>query len=134
MFSNDQNIEYIAQFVEEAKQWFDLKTKYTRLTLVDKVVRIITSLILVIVISVILVLSLLFFSLALSNFLGQLLGNLTYGFLCVGAAYQILLIIAYNLRHALIERPLVYFLMSILAEDIDNEENAETKSENDKLA
>ncbi|MBQ9237135.1 MAG: phage holin family protein [Prevotella sp.] len=134
MFSNDQNIEYIAQFVEEAKQWFDLKTKYTRLTLVDKVVRIITSLILVIVISVILVLSLLFFSLALSNFLGQLLGNLTYGFLCVGAAYLILLIIAYNLRHALIERPLVYFLMSILAEDIDNEENAETKSENDKLA
>jgi len=134
VFSNDQNIEYIAQFVEEAKQWFDLKTKYTRLTLVDKVVRIITSLILVIVISVILVLSLLFFSLALSNFLGQLLGNLTYGFLCVGAAYLILLIIAYNLRHALIERPLVYFLMSILAEDIDNEENAETKSENDKLA
>ncbi|MBR1839147.1 MAG: phage holin family protein [Prevotella sp.] len=134
MFSNDQNIEYIAQFVEEAKQWFDLKTKYTRLTLVDKVVRIITSLILVIVISVILVLSLLFFSLALSNFIGQLLGNLTYGFLCVGAAYLILLIIAYNLRHALIERPLVYFLMSILAEDIDNEENAETKSENDKLA
>lgn len=134
MFSNDQNIEYIAQFVEEAKSWFNLKTKYTRLTMVDKVVRIITALILFIVISVIVILSLLFFSLALSNYLGQTLGNITYGFLCVGMVYLLLLILAYSLRHILIEKPLVYFLMSILAEDIDNEEPLETKTEDDKLA
>lgn len=134
MFSNDQNIEYIAQFVEEAKQWFDLKTKYTRLTVVDKVVRIVTSFILIVVISLILILSLLFLSLALSNVLGQLLGNITYGFLCVGTAYVVLLFIVYTLRHILIEKPLVYFLMSILAEGIDDEETIETKSENDKLA
>ena len=81
MFSNDQNIELIARFVEESKQWFDLKVKYTRLNTVDKVVRIITSLLLFIVLSVIFVLFLTFVSFALADFLGELLSSKPLGFL-----------------------------------------------------
>lgn len=126
MFSNDQNIEYIAQFVEEVKRWFDLRTKYTRLTVVDKIVRIITSLILIMAISVILVLFLFFVSYAAANFLGKVFESIPLGFLCVGCVYLLLLIIVYNARHALIERPLVRFLMSILAEDLVEDETPET--------
>lgn len=126
MFSNDQNIEYIAQFVEEVKRWFDLRTKYTRLTVVDKIVRVITSLILIMAISVILVLFLFFVSYAAANFLGKVFESIPLGFLCVGCVYLLLLIIVYNARHALIERPLVRFLMSILAEDLVEDETPET--------
>lgn len=128
MFSNDQNIEYIAQFVEEVKRWFDLRTKYTRLTVVDKIVRIITSLILIMAISVILVLFLFFVSYAAANFLGKVFESIPLGFLCVGCVYLLLLIIVYNARHALIERPLVRFLMSILAEDLVEDETPETNT------
>lgn len=128
MFSNDQNIEYIAQFVEEVKRWFDLRTKYTRLTVVDKIVRIITSLILIMAISVILVLFLFFVSYAAANFLGKVFESVPLGFLLVGCVYLLLLIIVYNARHALIERPLVRFLMSILAEDLAEDETPETNT------
>lgn len=128
MFSNDQNIEYIAQFVEEVKRWFDLRTKYTRLTVVDKIVRVITSLILIMAISVILVLFLFFVSYAAANFLGKVFESIPLGFLCVGCVYLLMLIIVYNARHALIERPLVRFLMSILAEDLVEDETPETNT------
>jgi hypothetical protein len=128
VFSNDQNIEYIAQFVEEVKRWFDLRTKYTRLTVVDKIVRIITSLILIMAISVILVLFLFFVSYAAANFLGKVFESVPLGFLLVGCVYLLLLIIVYNARHALIERPLVRFLMSILAEDLAEDETPETNT------
>lgn len=128
MFSNDQNIEYIAQFVEEVKRWFDLRTKYTRLTVVDKIVRIITSLILIMAISVILVLFLFFISYAAANFLGKVFESVPLGFLFVGCVYLLMLIVVYNARHALIERPLVRFLMNILAEDLVEDETPETNT------
>lgn len=128
MFSNDQNIEYIAQFVEEVKRWFDLRTKYTRLTVVDKIVRIITSLILIMAISVILVLFLFFISYAAANFLGKVFESVPLGFLFVGCVYLLMLIIVYSARHVLIERPLVRFLMNILAEDLVEDETPETNT------
>jgi hypothetical protein len=128
VFSNDQNIEYIAQFVEEVKRWFDLRTKYTRLTVVDKIVRIITSLILIMAISVILVLFLFFISYAAANFLGKVFESVPMGFLFVGCVYLLMLIIVYNARHVLIERPLVRFLMNILAEDLVEDETPETNT------
>ena len=38
MFSNDKNIERIADFVEEAKDWLSIRTEYTKLEIIDKVV------------------------------------------------------------------------------------------------
>ncbi|MBR4650394.1 MAG: phage holin family protein [Prevotella sp.] len=122
MFSNDQNIEYIAQFAEEAKQWFDLRVKYTKLSSVDKIVRIITALILVVVLSAIFTLALIFFSIALAVLLGKAMGSTILGFTCIGVVYILLFIAVYSARHALIEKPLVHFLMSIFAEDMNKEE------------
>jgi hypothetical protein len=79
-------------------------------------------------ISVILVLFLFFVSYAAANFLGKVFESVPLGFLLVGCVYLLLLIIAYNARHALIERPLVRFLMSILAEDLAEDETPETNT------
>lgn len=117
MFSNDQNIEQIAKFVEEAKQWFDLKVKYTRLSTVDKFVRIIKALILAIVLTIIFVLFLIFVSFSLADYLGQLFDSKPLGSLCVGGVYFVLLVLVIMARRVLIERPLVRFLMSIIAEE-----------------
>ena len=115
MFSNDQNIELIAKFVEEAKQWFDLKVRYARLNTVDKFVRIMTALILAIVLMIIFVLLLTFVSFALAFFIGDLLDSQILGFLCMGGVYLVLLFIVILARHTLIERPLVRFLINIIA-------------------
>ena len=43
MFSNDNNIETIAQLVEQAKKYVALKGEYLRLTAVEKTVRLLTA-------------------------------------------------------------------------------------------
>jgi hypothetical protein len=129
VFSNDQNIEYIAQFVEEAKHWFELKTKYSRLSAVDKIVRILTALLLFVVISIILVIFMLFLSFALAKVMADVFDSEVIGYLCVSAVYLLLLIVVYLSRHALIERPLVHFLMSVLAEDVYSEELLDNNKE-----
>jgi hypothetical protein len=79
-------------------------------------------------ISVILVLFLFFISYAAANFLGKVFESVPLGFLFVGCVYLLMLIIVYNARHALIERPLVRFLMNILAEDLVEDETPETNT------
>ena len=49
MFSSDKNIERIADFVEEAKNWFTIRKEYTKIEIIDKVVQIGTALTLAIV-------------------------------------------------------------------------------------
>lgn len=122
MFSNDQNIERIADFIEEAKVWFQLRAKSARLTVVEKIVRILTALILFLVLSAVVILFATFVSIAGAIALGHLLDSMLLGFLLVGAVYFALFFVVIIMRHLLIERPLVSFLISILAEDIDTED------------
>ena len=51
MFSNDNNIESIAQLVEELKKYGNLKLEIFRLDATEKIVRIITAIILILVLS-----------------------------------------------------------------------------------
>ena len=75
-----------------------------------------------------LVLFLFFISYAAANFLGKVFESVPLGFLFVGCVYLLMLIIVYNARHVLIERPLVRFLMNILAEDLVEDETPETNT------
>ena len=114
MFSNDNNIESIAQLVEELKKYGNLKLEIFRLDATEKIVRIITA--------IILMLSLLFcaivtyLSFAGAYALAAIFDSIVTGFLCVSGFYLLLFLIVYNKRKAWIERPLVHFLASILLE------------------
>lgn len=120
MISSDKNIEYIGDFVEEAKHWLSLKTEYAKLNTIDKVVRIFTALTLVFVILFLIMLILIYFSFAAAYALEGILHSLPLGFVCVSAFYLLVLFVVVGKRHAWIEKPMVKFLVSILYDENNN--------------
>lgn len=114
MFSNDNNIETIAQLVEALKHYIGFQSEYLKLDVIEKIVRLLTVITVFTVFSVTLLISLVYFSFAAAYVLQTLMGSLILAFLVVGAFYLVLLIFFILLRHRLIERPLVRFLGSLL--------------------
>ena len=115
MFSNDNNIETIAQLVEQLKKYISLKSEYFRLSAVEKTVRIFTVLTMTFILMVLFLMVLITFSLALAFFLGKFIGYVG-GFLVIGGVYLVIFLAFIAFRKEWIERPLVRFLASILME------------------
>ena len=114
MFSNDKNVETIAQLIEVLKHYIGLQTEYVKLDVIEKVVRLLTVITVVTVFCIILLISLIYLSFAAVYALQTLVGSLIWAFLIVGGGYLLLLFIFILLRHKLIERPLVRFLGNLL--------------------
>ena len=64
MFSTDKNIETIAQLIEVVRHYIGLQTKYMKLDVIDKIVRLLTALIMVAVLSLLLFIGLIYLSFA----------------------------------------------------------------------
>lgn len=118
MLSSDKNIETIAQLVEEIKRYVSIKSELIKLDSIDKIVRIVTALVLAFVILLIIGMIIIYLSFAVAYTLGDLMASLPLGFLSVSAAYLVFLLIIIAKRHSWIERPLVKFLASILLEEV----------------
>lgn len=117
VLSNDKNIERIADFVAEAKEWLLLKKEYTKLDVIDKVVRIVSTLTIAFVIALLVLLALIYFSFAAAYYLAELWQSMPLAFLAVCLTYIIILGIVLMKRHAWIERPMVRFLITIFKDD-----------------
>ena len=115
MFSNDNNIETIAQLVEEAKKYVSLKSEYYRLGTVEKAVRLLTVMMMTIILTTVFLLALIYFSFALAYGLGTFIGNVL-AFSIVGLIYLVFFIMCIICRKRWIERPLVKFFASLLME------------------
>ncbi len=113
MFSNDKNIESIAQLVEVLKHYIGLQTEYLKLDVVDKVVRLLTALTMSVVLLGLLVLAIIYLSFATAYALAPLVGT-AGGFCIVAGVHLILLALFIVFRHQWIEKPLVRFLASLL--------------------
>lgn len=116
MLSNDENIERIADLVEEAKHWLSLKKEYAKIDFIDKVVRIFTALTIAFVIALLTLLALIYLSFAAAYYLAEIMHSLPLAFLAVCLVYLIVLSVVLIKRHTLIERPLVRFLISVFKE------------------
>ena len=114
MFSNDKNVETIAHLIEVLKHYIGLQSEYVKLDVIEKVVRLLTVITIVVVFCTILLISLIYFSFAAAFALQALVGSLMWAFLIVAGGYLLLLFVFILLRHRLIERPLVRFLGSLL--------------------
>lgn len=114
MFSNDKNVETIAQLVEVLKHYIGLQSEYVKLDVIEKVVRLLTVITVATVFCTTLFISLIYLSFAAVYALQPLVGSLIWAFLIVGGGYLLLLIFFILLRHRLIERPLVRFLGNLL--------------------
>lgn len=113
MFSNDQNIETIAQLVENVKHYITLQSEYVRLDIVEKVVRILTALIITGMLCLFLTLMLIYLSFAAAYALQPLVGNVA-AFAIVAGVYFVILMLFIIFRKQWIEKLLVKFLASLL--------------------
>lgn len=116
MFSNDKNIETIGQLVEVTKHYIGLQTRYAKLDVMVKIVRLLTVATMALLLSVLLMLALIYLSYAAAFALGTVWGN-ALAFCAVAAFYLFLLFMFICFRKRWIEKPLVRFLASILLND-----------------
>lgn len=113
MFSNDRNIETIAQLVDVLKHYIGLQTEYLKLDVIDKVVRLFTALAILTILLVVLFFVIIFLSLAAAFAMAPSVGQ-SAAFCIVAAAFVVLLLVFFINRKKWIERPLVRFLANIL--------------------
>ena len=97
MFSNDKNIETIAQLVEVLKHYIGLKADYLKVDLAEKIVKLLTVATMVVVLSFLLILVLIYLSFALAFGLATFIGTAT-AFLAVAGVYFILFWCAFYRR------------------------------------
>lgn len=116
MFSTDKNIETIAQLIEVVRHYIGLQTKYMKLDVIDKIVRLLTALVMVAVLSLLLFIGLIYLSFAAAYALEPLMG-IAAAFTCIAGAYFAVLLLFVIFRKKWIERPLVRFLASMLMQE-----------------
>lgn len=114
MFSNDNNVETIAQLVEVLKHYIGLQAEYVKLDVIEKVVRLLTVFAVVIVLALLVIIALIYFSFAAAYELAPVVNSIAGAFAIIGGVYVLLLIFFIVFRHRLIERPLVRFLANLL--------------------
>jgi hypothetical protein len=113
MLSSDKNVETLAQLIELLKHYFGLHAEYATLTVIDKVVRLLTAVALAIIFCLLIVAVLIFFWIAAGLWLGQFCGT-ACAFLIVSGLHLLLLALFFIFRESWIERPLVRFLANLL--------------------
>jgi len=120
MISSDQNVENIGQLINELKDYYLLQKEYVQLDVIDKVVRIvsvlllgISVLLLGIIVFVLTLLVLFYLSFATVHWIEPAVGT-GWAFAIVSGFFLLVLVIVVLLRKPLIERPLVKFLSETL--------------------
>ncbi len=113
MLSSDKNVETIAQLIELLRHYLSQNTEYVKLTVIDKVVRLLTMLALAVLFIIITIAILLFFWLGVTFYLSHWMG-LPWAFFIVAAIHLVVLLLFFIFRKAWIERPLVQFLANLL--------------------
>ena len=113
MFSSDKNVETIGQLVEVLKHYIGLRSEYMKLDAADKVVRLLTALIIGSLLLALLALALIYLSFAAAFAMADYVG-LAPAFCIVAGAYLLILVLFILFRQQWIEKPLVKFLASLL--------------------
>lgn len=116
MFSNDKNIETIGQLVEAIKHYIGLQTKYAKLDVIEKIVRLLTALAMVVALSTLMMLTLIYASFAAAYAMGPMIGE-SSAFCVVAGIYLLAFTLCILFRKQWIEKPLVKLLAGILMQE-----------------
>ena len=74
MFSNDQNIETIGQLIETLRHYIGLQSEFVKLDVVEKIVRLLTAVLMMGILSLLLILVIIFLSLSAVHALSAIMG------------------------------------------------------------
>ena len=115
MFSNDRNIDIIGRLVEVFKHYIGLQNEYLRLDVIEKIVRLITGLLIFSVLFLFIVIILIYLSFAAAYALAPHVGY--PGAFCIVAAFYIFIfVLLFLFRKEWIEKPLIKFITGLLME------------------
>ena len=113
MFSNDKNIETVGQLIEVLRHYIGLQNEYLRLNIVDKVVRLITALLIAGVVLLLIMIILIYLSFAAAYALAPIMGHAA-AFCLVAGFYILLFLLFLAFRKNWVEKPLVRFLAGMM--------------------
>lgn len=114
MFSSEKNIDTIGKLIDVVLHYIKLQNEYVRLGAVEKIVRVITSLAMLLIVALLVIIALIYLSFGAAYALEDILGGLPQAFCVVGAFYVVVLLVISIFRRQLIERPLVKMISKIL--------------------
>ena len=113
MLSSDKNVESVKELVESVRQYALLQKEYVKLDLIEKVVRLVTVLSLIVVLIILGVAALFYLTFAVVFWMAPATGTAT-AFFIVAALFLLLLMMVFMFRKPWIERPIVRFLAQLL--------------------
>jgi ABC-type multidrug transport system fused ATPase/permease subunit len=106
------------------KNYIQTEIEIIKLNFAEKVSKILSNFLAIIILIWVLLLSILFASISLAFFIGERLGKMSIGFLVVSLIYLLIAMVSWYLRERLIRIPI---LNGILRQLFDNENKAEEK-------
>lgn len=124
------NIELL---YEKAKNYTETSIELFRLNAIDKTADVVSSLFARLILIMVVAMFTLFINIALSLFIGSLLGATYLGFLIVSGIYLILSIIIYNYNEELIKIPLTNLVISKLLKTKIRASNDSNENENNEI-
>ncbi len=115
MYSSDSKVETIAQLVEEVKKYLAMKGEYAKLDVAEKLVKVVTAIIMICLLTTLGLIILGFLSLTVASALEPVIGK-TAAFAIIAGFYLVLFVLCILFRKKWIEAPLVRFFASLFFE------------------
>ncbi len=116
MISSEKNIEAIERLVKVVKESFQLNREYLKLEFIDWAIRVVMAMLMLVILSILIVSMLAYLSLAAIFLMAPELGYVQAS-LVVVAAYLLIVIVLLLFRKTLIGKPLIRFLIKVLAHE-----------------
>lgn len=123
----------IESLYEKAKDYAEIKAKIFRLKAIDKTADVASSLLTRLIIVLSAAMFLLFVNVALSLYLGKLLGENYLGFLIISAIYLILTLVFSASKNKMFKIPLTNLIIAKLLEEKVRSNNSNTTTDDDIL-
>lgn len=128
-FENDQLTARLRSILDEGKRYFYLEKRYLGLQLVEALTTLLAAIALWAIIILIGACALLFGGIALSVWLGSLLGSTLLGFLIVAVAQVLLVALVYTQRKKWLVEPTARFLIKIFLQEVTSQADDKAKEE-----
>lgn len=117
MSSEKRKIESIQELYNEVKKYFALQKEYLAVGLVEKLTKLISSLILTSILILLGIIAIFYLSLTLAHILAPIVGGFTVSYAIITGFIILLVAVIFIFRKRLIVAPLVHFLANLLIND-----------------
>jgi hypothetical protein len=121
MLSNDKSIETLEQLFVEIREYLKLQKQYTKLELTDKLTKLFSTMLLVLLVLILGMVALFYLSFTIAYLMGPAVGGLMGSFAIITAFNLLLIALIVIFRRKLIVLPIVKFLAELFLEDEDEE-------------